>query len=134
MNDFLIGAPDPLIVSLEERLRQAQLDADVAALDELIAEPLLFAGPDGNVASKSDDLAAHGSGVVRFREHQPEELRIRRIGDAVAITSLRARLAVEVSGVLHRGVFRYTRVWAREADGRWRVAGGHVSQVADSLA
>jgi ketosteroid isomerase-like protein len=47
----------------------------------------------------------------------------------VALTALRARLEVEVAGTLVRGTYRYTRVWAREADGRWRVVGGHVSEV-----
>ena len=56
-------------------------------------------------------------------------LRVRRIGADVAVSALRARLAVEVGGTLVRGVYRYTRVWAREADGMWRVAGGHVSEV-----
>jgi hypothetical protein len=43
----LVGAPDPEIVELEARLRAAQLAADVAALDVLIADDLLFVGPDG---------------------------------------------------------------------------------------
>jgi uncharacterized protein (TIGR02246 family) len=127
----LAGPSDPAIVDLERQLRAAQLDADVAALDALISEDLLFAGPDGSLASKAQDLAAHASGVVRFRSHEPEELRIRRVSDDCAVTSLRARLTVEVGGTESAGVYRYTRVWAREADGQWRVAGGHVSAVSE---
>jgi hypothetical protein len=128
MAAVLVGDADPEIVALEARLRAAQLDADVAALDALIAERLLFTGPDGQLGTKAQDLAAHGSGVVRFRAHEPEELRVRRVGADVAVVALRARLAVEVAGTLVRGTYRYTRVWARE-DGAWRVAGGHVSEV-----
>lgn len=123
----LVGAPDPEIVEMEARLRAAQLAADVAALDALIAEDLLFVGPDGRLATKSQDLEAHATGVVRFREHTPEELRVRRVGAGVAVTSLRARLAVEVAGALDRGTYHYTRVWARDDAGNWRVVGGHVS-------
>jgi ketosteroid isomerase-like protein len=68
--------------------------------------------------------------VVRFRAHQPEELRVRRVGEDVAVSALRARLAVEVGGTLLEGTYRYTRVWARERDGVWRVVGGHVAEVA----
>jgi len=118
------------IAALEERLRAAQLAADIAALDALIAEDLLFAGPDGQVASKAQDLEAHRSGVVRFRRHEPQELRVRAVGDDVAVASLRAKLAVEVQGRLVEGTYRYTRVWAREADGRWRVVAGQVSAIA----
>lgn len=129
MAAVLAGAPDPEIVALEARLRVAQLDADVRALERLIAGSLLFTGPDGQLGTREQDLAAHASGAVRFRAHEPEELRIRRVGADVAVCALRARLAVEVAGTLVRGTYRYTRIWAREGDGAWRVVGGHVSEV-----
>ena len=125
----LVGAADPEIVALEAQLRAAQLGADVAALDRLIADELLFTGPDGQLGTKAQDLEAHGSGAVRFRAHEPEELRVRRVGAGVAVSALRARLAVEVAGTLVSGTYRYTRVWAREGGGPWRVVGGHVSEV-----
>jgi ketosteroid isomerase-like protein len=129
LSSVLVGAPDPTIVELEARMRRAQLDADVEALDDLIADELLFAGPTGELGTKAQDLEAHRSGAVRFREQEPEELRVRRIGDDVAVTALRARLVVEVNGQRIAGTYRYTRVWAREADDAWRVVGGHVSQI-----
>jgi ketosteroid isomerase-like protein len=130
MRSVLIGADDDEIVALEAELRAAQLAADVAALDRLIADELLFAGPDGQLGTKAQDLEAHGSGVVRFRAHEPEELRVRRVGKDVAIASLRARLAVEIGGKTVQGTYRYTRVWAREDGRTWRVAGGQVSEIA----
>jgi len=129
MRAAAVGAVPPEIIVAEARLRRAQLDADVAALDALIADALLFAGPNGMLGSKAEDLAAHGSGAVRFREHVPEELRARPVGADVVVTSLRARLGVEVAGELVRGTFRYTRVWAREDGHTWRVVGGHVAAV-----
>jgi len=126
----LVGAGDAEIVALEAALRAAQLTADVPALARLISDDLLFTGPDGQLGTKAQDLEAHGSGVVRFRSHVPEELRIRRVGADVVVTALRARLEVEVAGTLVRGTYRYTRVWAREGNGQWRVVGGHVSEVA----
>lgn len=129
MQAALAGAPDAEMVALEAEIRAAQLGADIAALDRLISEDLLFAGPDGQLGTKAQDLEAHRSGAIRFRTHVPEELRVRRVGPDVAVTALRARLAVEVGGALVEGTYRYTRVWARESDGRWRVVGGHVSEV-----
>ena len=125
----LNSAADPEIAALERELRAAQLEADVAVLDRLIADQLLFTGPDGQLGTKAQDLEAHASGVVRFRSHEPEELRVRRVGKNVAVAALRARLAVEVAGTIMRGTYRYTRVWAREKGGPWRVVGGHVSEV-----
>jgi ketosteroid isomerase-like protein len=128
----LVGPDDPEIVTLETEIRAAQLAADVAALDRLIAQELLFTGPDGKLGTKAQDIAAHRSGVVRMREHQPEELRVRRVGTDVAIVALRARLVVDVAGTIVRGTYRYTRVWAREQESAWRVVGGHVSAVPDA--
>ncbi len=98
------GASDPEIVALEERLR--------------------------SVGTKAQDIDAHSSGVIRFHAHEPEELHIRRVGPDVAVTALRARLALDVNGSVVRGMYRYTRVWAREGDQSWRVVCGHVSEVA----
>jgi hypothetical protein len=129
LSRVLIGPRDDEIVGAESELRAAQLTADVAALDRLIDDGLLFTGPDGELATKAQDLEAHASGIVRFRSHEPRELRVRRIGSDVAVTALLARLTVDVQGTIAQGDYRYTRVWVRSGKG-WRVAGGHVSQVA----
>jgi len=129
MEAALIAPADPEIVACEAAIRAAQLNADVSALDRLIADDMLFTGPDGQLGTKKQDLDAHASGAVRFRSHEPEELRVRRVSENVAISALRARLVVEVGGVAVRGTYRYTRVWAREAGEDWRVVGGHVSEV-----
>lgn len=129
MAAVLVGPPDPAIVALEARLRAAQLAADVPALAALISDDLLFTGPDGRLGTKADDLASHSSGAVRIRAHAPAELRVRRVGEGTAVCALLARLAVDVGEARVEGAFRYTRVWAREADGAWRVVGGHVSMV-----
>ena len=125
-----VGVANPAIVACEARLRAAQLAADVGVLDELISDDLLFTGPDGALATKEQDLDAHASGIVRFLEHHPEELRVRAVSPTVELSALRARLTVEVAGQVVRGTFRYTRVWSREGDGSWRVVGGHVSPTA----
>ena len=59
LTQMLVGEADPEIVALEARMRDAQLAADVSALDALIAEDLLFAGPDGQLATKAQDLTAY---------------------------------------------------------------------------
>src|SRR5947209_508406 len=100
MEAVLVGPADPEIGRGGAAIRAAQLAADVAALDRLIADGLLFTGPDGALGTKADDLAAHGSGAVRFRSHEPEELRVRRVGPDAAVAALRARLAVDVAGRL----------------------------------
>ena len=129
MKASLVGAADPEIVSSRHEFGPRNSLADTAALDELIGDGLLFTGPDGELGVKARELGYCRAGSVRFFAHEPEELRVRRVGADVAVTALRARLAVEVGGVVMRGTYRYTRVWAREDGGPWRVVGGHVSEV-----
>ncbi len=81
----LVG-PGREIVELEARIRAAQFNAELTALDALLPEDLLFTRPDGMLGTKAQDLTAHGTGAVRFREHVPSELRIRR---APTLRSLR---------------------------------------------
>ena len=56
MNAVLVGEPDAEVVRLEARLRSAQLAADVSALNALIADELLFTGPDGTPFASSASL------------------------------------------------------------------------------
>jgi uncharacterized protein (TIGR02246 family) len=117
---------DAEIAGLEAELRAAQLAADVAALDRLIADDLLFTGPDGRFATKADDLNAYRDGVMRVTSHEPEEIRVRRIGADAGAVALRARMTGSYAGEDFSVTARYTRVWAREG-GRWRIVAGQVS-------
>ena len=60
MKKVLVGSADDEIVGREAELRAAQLNADVDALSQLIADELLFTGPDGQLGSKAEDLELHG--------------------------------------------------------------------------
>jgi ketosteroid isomerase-like protein len=131
MSRAVVGEADPVIVALEEQLRAAQLGADVAALDRLIADELLFTGPDGQLGTKAQDLESHRSGVVRLLKHEPEELRVRRVGGDVHVAALRARLEVRIGNSIVAGTYCYTRVWAREQGGPRQVVAGHLSVVPD---
>jgi ketosteroid isomerase-like protein len=116
---------DTEIAALEADLRAAQLGADVAALDRLIAEDLLFTGPDGRLGTKADDLASYRDGVMRVATHEPEDQHVRRVGPDVAVVALRTRMTGTYAGTPFDAIARYCRVWAREG-GRWQIVGGQV--------
>ncbi|MEO7996122.1 MAG: nuclear transport factor 2 family protein [Gemmatimonadaceae bacterium] len=122
---------DDIIHQLEAELRAAQLSSDVSVLDRLIDETLVFTGPDGSIASKSDDLALHRERTVRFTKHEPGDVRIQHVSDDVVVVALRTHLAGTFHGEEFEGVYRYTRVWARRGSS-WRVVAGHVSAVASN--
>ena len=115
------------IRAAEERLWKAQLSGDVEALDDLIADDLLFTGLSGSLETKAADLQQHRSGALKITKLVPVEFRVRVIPGG-AITSVKMDAAAVIAGKLTAATLRYTRVWISES-GRWRIAGGHMSVV-----
>jgi Domain of unknown function (DUF4440) len=119
------------IMTLESRLRDAMLSSDVAELDALIDDRLLFVGPDGGVYSKADDLALHRSGATRVHAINVEESRV-ELHDGSATVVVTASLAGEFHGAAFSGRFRYLRVWACTKDTA-RIVAGSVCALAESV-
>ena len=65
----------------ERKLQAAQLASDVAALDELLDDRLVFTGPDGKLYGKQDDLRVHRSGTQVIDALHEEALTVLVAGD-----------------------------------------------------
>jgi ketosteroid isomerase-like protein len=107
----------------EAGLRRAQFASDVAGLDALLADDLVFIAPDGRRMRKADDLAVHASGQLRFTRFELEEEHFHPVGDTV-VAFVRARVAGEMAGEGFAGTGVWTRVWRKGGDG-WRLAAAH---------
>jgi hypothetical protein len=116
------------IQQYEERLRVAMLQSDVAALDELIDDDLLFVGPGGGIHTKEDDLQLHRSGAQRMSQADWLAVEVRHYG-AACVTVVTAQLSGTFLAEPFSGQFRYIRTWA-EREGAWRVVAGSVSVIA----
>ena len=132
MNTYLRGSMNPdieaQVFACETRLYAAMLTSDVAALDMLIADSLLFVGPTGELATKAMDLELHRSGGTKFHELVPKELEIRVCSDQCAIVAAKVFLSGTYLGNDFAGDFRYLRVWGQGENG-WQVMGGSVSAI-----
>lgn len=120
------------IRSLEESLRNAMLTSDVAALDSLLADELVFVGPSGDVFSKEGDLELHRSGRQQLTRAEWRSVAIAMHGQS-AVTVVTANLAGTFEGTAFSGDFRYCRFWA-VTDLGWRVVGGSVSVLGENSA
>ncbi|NJL61697.1 MAG: nuclear transport factor 2 family protein [Methylacidiphilales bacterium] len=116
------------IVEIEERLRQAMLNSDVVELDALIAPELIFTNHLGQLCSKEEDLAAHRSGVIKFKEITPSEQRI-QIHDGFAIASVNMHVVGSYEGTENDCSIRFTRVWSKSSTGSLQIVAGHTSIV-----
>jgi ketosteroid isomerase-like protein len=121
---------ETIIEDLEEKLRQAMLASDVEALDELIADDLIFTMHAGLVINKQDDLEAHRTGIQKFAKIELDDRQVRHYGDCIVVT-VKALLAGEFNGQDYSDTYRFTRLWVKRQN-RWQIAVGHVSLVSDS--
>jgi ketosteroid isomerase-like protein len=116
---------ESMVLDHEERLRIAQLRSDVAELEELLDDELMFTALDGSIVGKNDDLELHRSGRLRITRMEPIERRIMILGN-VAVVSAKMSAAASFDGATSEGLLRYTRVWRERADG-YRIVAGHMS-------
>ncbi|WP_019498732.1 nuclear transport factor 2 family protein [Pseudanabaena sp. PCC 6802] len=116
------------IRACEARLYAAMRASDVAELDALIADDLLFAGPTGDLATKAMDLELHRTGGTQFHEFVLKELEIRVWSDRFVLASAKIFLSGTYLGNAFAGDYRYMRVW-RKGENGWQIAGGSVSAI-----
>ena len=114
------------IRACEARLYTAMLASDVAELDALLADDLLFAGPTGELATKAMDMELHRTGSTQFRELKPKALEIRVWSEQFALASAKVFLSGTFLGQEFAGDYRYTRIWRNGGHG-WQVVGGSVT-------
>lgn len=117
------------IIAIEERLRQAMLNSDVAELDALIAPELLFTSHLGQLVSKQQDLNTHQSGALKFRALTPSEQQI-QLNEGFSVVSVKMHLLGSYDGAEVDQSYRFTRVWAVSSTGSLQIIAGHVSVVA----
>lgn len=125
----MISAIEREVRECEARLYAAMLASNVAELDVLIADDLLFVGPTGALVTKATDLHLHCSGGTRFHELAPKALEIRVWSDEFVLASAQIFLRGTYLGNDFAGDYRYTRVWRRGEYG-WQIVGGSVNVIA----
>ncbi|RZT83665.1 uncharacterized protein DUF4440 [Pseudonocardia sediminis] len=111
----------------EHRLQAAQLASDIAALDELLHDDVVFTGPDGSILTKADDLGAHRSGQQVLTRVDEEDLRVLVTG-TTGVTWFLGSVAGTIGGQEFAARLRYTRTWAHDDSG-WRIVAAHASVI-----
>lgn len=115
------------IIKLEEELRQAMLTNDVEVLDKLIVDSLVFTTPDGNIATKEMDLAAHKAKLQSMSELELSERTI-KIYDNSAVVTVKADIKGYFGEMDISGSYRYIRVWSK-INSQWQIIAGSVVKI-----
>lgn len=115
------------IQKLEEELRQAMLKNDVAVLDKLIADSLVFITPDGNIATKEMDLSAHKMKLQKMSELAPSEQSI-KIYENTAVVAVKMGVTGTFNNEDISGGYQYLRVWTKINE-HWKIIAGSVVKI-----
>jgi ketosteroid isomerase-like protein len=109
-----------VIDSLENKWREAVLTCNANILDTLLAEDYVGIKANGTLQTKDQFLASARSGNWHITDFEVSDRKVRFYGRTALVTSLvRVEGATEDGPVT--GTYRYTRVYARDTRGSWKV-------------
>jgi ketosteroid isomerase-like protein len=126
--DGPIGKTEEEIQELHNKLIQAQLNSDIAALDRIWADDHIFTNPLGVVQTKAQRLAEIQSGSRKLELFSVADVQVRVYGDTAVVTS-RAMLKGQRQGQDISGQFRGIDVYVKK-QGSWQVVAAQATRIA----
>jgi ketosteroid isomerase-like protein len=115
------------IRALEDRRVQATISDDLATLEALLSDDLIYTHSSARLDDKASFLESIRSGAVRYRSIVRDDIRMRAHGDAVFVNG-EARLEVLIAGKPKSLHLRYSNVWVNTGSG-WRFALWHATPI-----
>jgi ketosteroid isomerase-like protein len=119
------------IDQLEEKWRKAVLTGDVAAMDRLLADEYIGISARGTLQSKEDTLARMRGGQRHITALDLSDSKVRFYGATALVTSFAHVTGVNSEGEAF-GDFRYTHVYARNAQGVWKIVSFEASRIGEA--
>jgi len=116
------------IDQLEEAWRNAILTSNTAAMDALLADDYMAITASGTLQTKEQALANLASGRVHITSLEVSDRKVRFYGKTALVTSLAEVHATTAEGDVYN-VFRYTRVYAMDARGEWKIVSFEASRI-----
>jgi ketosteroid isomerase-like protein len=113
---------------LEELWRNAILKDDTAAMSSLLADDYVAITPTGTVQTKDETLANLRSGHMRLTTLNISDRKVRFYGSAAIVTSTADVQGTSPDGTLS-GSYRYTRVYAQDAQGVWKIVSFEANRI-----
>jgi ketosteroid isomerase-like protein len=113
--------------ALSQAWVDAELTGDPAALERLAAAGFRLVGPVGFVLDRDQWANRYRGGVLELTELSYTDVDVRLHGDTAISIGVHAQKGTHQGNPVD-GSFRATHVAVRE-DGRWRLAGMHLSAI-----
>ena len=116
------------IDAMEDTWRSALLSANTTALAGILSDDYMAITPSGTVQSKDETVANLKSGRTHFTSITIFDRKVRFYGSTALVTSL-ASIEGTTDGGQVSGNYRYTTVYARDAQGKWKIVSFEANRV-----
>jgi len=116
------------VLEFERDACQAFLNADVAALEQVLTPDFTLTLSNGDVSTRADEINELHSGKVHYDVFENYDMLARLYGDDVAVVLGKTRVKGTAEGKPFDRVVRFTDTLIKR-DGRWQLAAGHVSRI-----
>lgn len=116
------------IFQLEEMWRSAMLKGDTAAMASLLADDYIAITAAGTLQTKDDAINNLRTHRVHITTLEVSERKVRFYGKTALVTSLAYVQGTTPDGDV-QGSFRYTRVYVRDAQDKWKIVSFEASRI-----
>ena len=107
------------IIDLDRKRMQAMAAKDIATLDALIADDLIYTHSSARIDTKQSLIGAMQSGATVYTGVEPSDVKAQDFGDVVVLTGT-AQIKVTSNGTPNAFAVRFIDVYARRA-GKWQM-------------
>lgn len=116
------------IDQLEEQWRNAVLTGNAAVMGELLSDDYVSISASGTLQSKEDTMARLRSGRRHIASIELSDSKVRFYGTTALVTSFAHVTGTNAEGEA-LGDYRYTHVYARNAQGKWKMVSSESSHI-----
>ena len=107
------------VIDLDRKRMQAMAAKDVAALEAVLADDLVYAHSSARLDTKRSLIDAMKSGATVYTGIEPSNVKAQDLGDAVVLTGV-AQIKVVSNGTPNAFGVRFTDVYAKR-NGAWQM-------------
>ena len=108
------------IIKVDEERNQALQKGDVATLDRIYTDDLVYTNATGEILTRAQHMADLKSRGLNFRSFKHEDVQVTVNGDTGFLTGI-SKSQVETHGVVSSGSRRFLNVFVKR-NGHWLVA------------
>lgn len=117
------------IIELDKARMAAMAAQDIARLDDLLADDLVYTHSSARLDTKASLIGGMQAGTTVYQAVEPYDVKAQALGDAVVLTGCANIRVTTTAGPLAFGV-RFTDVYAKR-DGRWRMVAWQSTKLPD---